>query len=72
MSGGVSIQIHPLVVMNVSDHLTRARYQNPQQKVRVIGALLGKQEGRVMEIVNTIEFAFKPVSEAEGSIKIDD
>jgi hypothetical protein len=33
---------------------------------------LGKQEGRVMEIVNTVEFAFKEVSEAEGIIKIDD
>jgi hypothetical protein len=28
MTSGVSIQLHPLVVMNVSDHLTRVRYMH--------------------------------------------
>lgn len=27
-SGSVSISIHPLVVMNVSDHFTRVKVQN--------------------------------------------
>ena len=73
MSGGVTIELHPLVVMNVSDHLTRARYMHPGQKMRVIGALLGKQEGRVMEIVNTVEFSFKATTnQEEGAIELDD
>lgn len=71
MSGGVSIQLHPLVIMNVSDHFTRARHQNPSERhIRVIGALLGKQQGRVLELVNTVEFSFK--TEVGGGIKIDD
>jgi COP9 signalosome complex subunit 6 len=73
MSGGIYIQLHPLVVLNVSDHLTRARYLNQKEKqVRVIGALLGKQEGRVIEIVNTIEFSFKHVPDEEGGISINE
>ena len=71
----VSIQLHPLAVMNVSDHITRARYmtsKDKHKKLRVIGVLLGKQEGRVLEIVNTVEIAFSHVNEADGAIKIDD
>ena len=42
-SSAVSIVVHPLVVLNVTDHLTRARYQLAKEPyVRVIGALLGK------------------------------
>lgn len=55
----VQFQIHPLVTLNVSDHLTRARWMENSSKTRVIGVLLGKQEGKVMSIVNTIELAFK-------------
>lgn len=71
MSGGVSIELHPLVVMNISDHFTRARHQNPQDaSVRVIGAIIGKQQGRVIELVNTVEISFKRVGEADGAIQI--
>ena len=73
MSGGVSIELHPLVVMNISDHFTRARHQNPKEaQVRVIGAIIGKQQGRVIELVNTVELSFKRAAEADGSIQIDD
>jgi COP9 signalosome complex subunit 6 len=39
--------------------LTRARWIENQANTRVIGALLGKQEGKVIEVVNTVEFSFK-------------
>ena len=68
----ISIELHPLAVLNISDHLTRATYMEKGQQFRVIGALLGKQEGRTLEIVNTVEFAFKFVSEEEGGIKLDE
>lgn len=73
MQSSVSIVIHPLVVLNVTDHFTRARYLNSKEShIRVIGALLGKQTGRTLEIVNTVEFAFKKVSDQDGSILIDE
>ena len=57
MSGSLTIQVHPLVVMNVADHQTRAKYRaNPP---RVIGMILGKQRGRILEVENTIETEYK-------------
>ncbi len=39
----VSIELHPLAVLNISDHLTRAKYMSAKgSEYRVIGALLGK------------------------------
>ena len=50
--------MHPLVVMNVSDHCNRAKYIEPKL-TRVLGVLLGKQEGKALEINNTIEIYYK-------------
>lgn len=60
MSQELNISIHPLVVMNLSDHQTRARFRSGQGKtqVRVLGVMLGKQDGRCLEIVNSIELEF--------------
>lgn len=44
----LKVQVHPLVVMNVSDHSTRAKYIIPVQK-RVLGIILGKQEGKQLK-----------------------
>ena len=52
------VKVHPLVVMNVSDHCNRAKYIEPKL-IRVLGVLLGKQEGKALEINNTIEIAYK-------------
>jgi len=41
----VSIELHPLAILNISDHFTRARYLSyldSPNKLRVIGGLLGK------------------------------
>lgn len=53
-AGSVSISLHPLVIMNVSEHWTRLRAQESTTH-RVIGALIGKQKGRTMEICNSFE-----------------
>lgn len=37
----LKVKVHPLVVMNVSDHCNRAKYIEPKL-TRVLGVLLGK------------------------------
>ena len=52
------VQVHPLVIMNAADHCNRARYIEPIQ-TRVLGVLLGKQEDKVIDLVNSLEISFK-------------
>ena len=53
--------------MNIGDHLTRAKYRMDRQGgPRVIGIILGKQEGRVLEICNTIETKYKSTQTMKG------
>ncbi|UYV62007.1 COPS6 [Cordylochernes scorpioides] len=56
-TGSVSVSLHPLVIMNISEHWTRVKAQegSPQQ---VVGALIGKQKGRNLEIMNSFELNF--------------
>lgn len=66
-TGSVCVALHPLVIMNISEHWTRIRAQEgkPQQ---VIGALIGKQKGRNIDIMNSFELLFDTI---EGNIVID-
>lgn len=66
-TGSISVLLHPLVVMNISEHWTRVRAQEGKAQ-QVIGALIGKQKGRSLEIMNSFELVFTHV---EGSIIID-
>ena len=49
--------------MNIADHFTRAKYrQEPgtgNRGYRVIGCILGRQEGRTLEIMNSVETRFE-------------
>jgi len=67
-SGQLSISLHPLAIINISDHWTRSRVQQRQDNPRVIGAFLGLQTGRQIEICNSFELVFSIV---EGAIVID-
>jgi len=65
------ILLHPLCVMNISDHYTRARVQGSKiatPSKRVVGALFGQQQGRRVEIHTTFELVFE---EKEGVIIIN-
>jgi COP9 signalosome complex subunit 6 len=53
--------------MNTSDHCNRAKYIEPRLN-RVFGVLLGKQEGKTLELINTVEIAYKVT---EGKIEMD-
>lgn len=50
----VSVLLHPLVIMNISEHWTwtRAKYNEVRP---IYGALIGKQKGRSIEIMNSFE-----------------
>lgn len=53
----LKVLVHPLIIMNCADHCNRSKYIEPRQ-TRVIGVLLGKQEGRVLDLINSIELKF--------------
>jgi COP9 signalosome complex subunit 6 len=50
---GLQVALHPLVLLTISDYITRHTLRN--QKGPVVGALLGQQNGREI----TIEHAFE-------------
>lgn len=66
--GSVTIALHPLVIMNISEHWTRIRAQNDGKPQQVIGALIGKLSGRDMEVMNSFELVFHVNN---GEINID-
>merc|ERR1712087_757945 len=61
---GLEFKLHPLVIVNISDHYTRC-HLNVKSGGRVIGCLLGEQKGRVIHITNTFEMNFKADSEKQ-------
>jgi len=61
---GLEIFVHPLVVVNISDHHTREKCVNKKGDSRVFGVLLGQQEGRRVEISNSFEMLMT----ADGTI----
>ncbi|TFK93563.1 COP9 signalosome subunit 6 [Polyporus arcularius HHB13444] len=56
-TSGLSLALHPLPILNISEHLTRMRLQTNTNVPFILGALLGTQNGRDVEIVNSFELA---------------
>jgi len=50
----MDVFLHPLVIVNVSDHFTREKVRTGKPR-RVFGILLGTQSGRRVEITNSFE-----------------
>lgn len=63
----VVISLHPLVLMNISEHWTRVRAQEGSAQP-VYGALIGKQEGRKIEVFNSFELKYETI---DGDIVIN-
>jgi len=57
VTGSVSISLHPLVILNISEHWTRLTAQFGSS-VPSIGALIGKQKDRTLEIMNSFELSY--------------
>jgi len=52
----MDIRIHPLVVLHIADHYTRQVQQTGQ--TRVLGAIMGQQVGRVVNVVDAFDIAY--------------
>ncbi|XP_059281985.1 COP9 signalosome complex subunit 6a-like [Lycium ferocissimum] len=66
-SSGLTFKLHPLVILNISDHHTRLKSQAtvnrdsdspPPQPPRVLGCVIGVQKGRTVEIFNSFELLY--------------
>lgn len=52
-SAGLDVHLHPLVLINISDHVVRFKHTGQTQ--RVLGAMIGAQEGRRVDVHNSFE-----------------
>jgi hypothetical protein len=62
-SSGLTFKLHPLVIVNISDHYTRIKAQqsgsaSPLPLPRVYGCVLGVQTGRTVEVFNSFELHY--------------
>ncbi|KAI8921061.1 COP9 signalosome complex subunit 6-like protein [Powellomyces hirtus] len=63
-ASGLLITLHPLVITNISDQWTRTKMQLSVGNPLVLGALLGIQTGRKIEIFDSFEVPFTSASGA--------
>ncbi len=71
-SSGLQFRLHPLVLINVSDHSTRTRANtvaSATSSIKVLGCLLGTQSGRSIDISNSFEIKFE--TSTTGRMVID-
>jgi COP9 signalosome complex subunit 6 len=66
----VIVALHPLVIMNISEHWTRIRAQLGKS-AQVYGALLGRQKGRNIELCTSFEIKMNPVANEAAEEDID-
>ncbi len=59
---GSNISLHPLPILNISEHLVRTRLQSEDAQLTVYGVILGTQQGRDVEIQNSFELKLDPPS----------
>ncbi|GAA5870823.1 hypothetical protein JCM16303_001596 [Sporobolomyces ruberrimus] len=65
---GIQVTLHPLPLLNISDHYTRQSLNTGNSNIRVVGGLLGTQQGRSIDIVNSFELALvEPTSSSSSS-----
>ena len=73
----LSVQLHPLVLLTVSDYITRHTLR--QQKGPIVGAIIGQQNGREVTMEHAFECKLKTdpktketVVDDEGRMLLDD
>nr|CDI51565.1 related to COP9 signalosome complex subunit 6 [Melanopsichium pennsylvanicum 4] len=65
---GSNISLHPLPILNISEHLVRTRLQSEDSEVTVYGVLLGTQAGRDIDIQNSFEIRLDAASSSSSAI----
>lgn len=65
-----TVQLHPLVIINISEHFTRVRAQTNDPHTVVYGAVLGVARGRELELLNSFELLTIPAS-GDAPLTID-
>jgi len=64
--------LHPLVLINISDHFTREKVSGGGNTFpHVVGALLGTQSGRNIEIFNSFEMVYAISPSSSSLVEID-
>ena len=71
-TSGLTFKLHPLVILNISDHHTRVKAQRNGMAMRVLGCVLGIQTGRTVEIFNSFELKYDVLSDAAMVTEQDD
>lgn len=66
----VIVSVHPLVIMNISEHWTRVRAQLGKP-TPVYGALLGRQKGRNIELCTSFEMKMNETADVGNEEDID-
>lgn len=64
VTASVSISLHPLVILNISEHWTRITAQVGGHSVPTLGALIGKQKDRNIEIMNSFELLYNVLDDS--------
>ncbi|XP_065177957.1 COP9 signalosome complex subunit 6-like [Sycon ciliatum] len=62
-SGSIKVAVHPLVVMNISDQYTREKVRHTNG-LAIVGALLGRQSGREIEVCNSFDLKYHVIDNA--------
>jgi len=58
--GAMDVKLHPMVIINLSDHYTREKVRAGGKSVRIYGVLLGQQSGRKVDVSNSYEIILEP------------
>lgn len=73
----LSVQLHPLVLLTISDYITRHTVRGQQGPI--IGAIIGQQNGREVSMEHAFECKLKtdgrtgePLMDAEGRVTLDE
>lgn len=75
VSSALELLIHPLVLLNITDHATRSSYVRktqssaPPDTDKIVGAVLGIHKGRELEICSSFELKF--FRDASGKLELD-
>ena len=66
-----AIHVHPLVVLSLADHYTREVCEKPAGSRRCLGLLFGRQDGRVVQVLETVEMAFRVDADGRPVLELE-